>query len=88
MYLACSQVQDYTVGSLVACLSQTWLPQEEIVVMWAHPLLLLVLCFCDQQVEKALRNKVGFLQAQVDELQHKQVELLAQKQQMQVRCST
>eukprot|EP00878_Enallax_costatus_P020748 GHUV01021940.1.p1 GENE.GHUV01021940.1~~GHUV01021940.1.p1 ORF type:complete len:692 (+),score=297.48 GHUV01021940.1:254-2329(+) len=37
-----------------------------------------------EEVEKALRNKVVFLQTQVDELQAKQVELLAQKQQQQV----
>lgn len=56
---------------------------------WQHALnqsttALCARCCCTSQVEKVLRNKVGFLQAQVDELQQKQVELLAQKQQLQV----
>jgi len=35
-------------------------------------------------MEKVLRSKIGALQQQVDELNAKQVELLSQKQQLQV----
>jgi hypothetical protein len=45
-------------------------------------------CCCCFQVEKVMRSKVLHLQQQVDELNAKQVELLQQKQALQVRLAT